>query len=274
MSKTGEPASAGPLSLLAARAGEFGARIERPVGKELFATISLQRADGRISDYRLSISGQAGELKVREWSPRRLPADCPERHINHDGSFCTNWARVEPIVVMDEDSADAFWARLIQYLRHQERVEKKRRWPSRRAWAHGAAAIHQERAEDCAKALGSGFSKALARGALTVSRSRGNSGRFLRLMRDNKRVYSVWEKEKRVAIKRQRCICGQTRLAVCDCADHARLAVDLVLALVEWKRAEERFWAVNMDAPCCGTVDECPRASSKKESKPKLQSAA
>lgn len=274
MSKAGEEETTGSLGLLAARAEEFSARIERPIGKELFATISLQRADGRVSDYRLSISSRAGEIKVCERPPCRLPVDCPERHINDDGSFCINWARVEPIVVMDEDSAGAFWGHLIQYLRLQERAEKKRRWPSKRAWAHGVAAIYQKEAEDCAKALGPDFSKALARGSLAVSRTRRGSSQFLRLMKDNKRLYSVWEKEKRIATKRQRCICGQSRLAVCDCDDHARLAADLVFALLEWQRAEERFWAVNMDAPCCGTIDGCPRASMKKNQKTELKSAA
>lgn len=274
MPRTTEAEAAEPLSLLAARADEFGARIEAPVGKELLTTISLQRADGRILAYRLSISGEAAELKIRERPPRQLPADCPERHINHDGTFCTNWARVEPVVVLDEESADVFWGRLIQYLRLQARAEKKRRWPSKRAWAHGAAAIHQKQAEDCADALGADFSRALKRGELTVSRSRRSSGRFLRLMRNGKRVYSVWEKEKRVATKRRRCICGQTRLALCDCGDHARFAVDLVFALVEWKRAEEKFWIGNKDKACCGTIDGCPRASPKEQHNPGERAAA
>lgn len=274
MSKATEGFSAAPLSLLSARAEEFGARIERLSETELLATVSLLRADGRTSEYRLSISGGAAQLKVRERQPRRLPADCPERHINHDGTFCTNWVRVEPATVLDNVSAGAFWARLLQYLRQQERAEKMRRWPSKRAWAHGGAAVHQKRAEDCAKGLGADLHKALEHDELSVLPGRGSSGRFLRLICRGKRVYSIWKEEKRLATKRRQCICGRTRLAMCECRDHARLAVNLVFALVEWKRAESQFWAVNKDKACCGTIDGCPRALLAHGAKPDLKSAA
>lgn len=274
MSKASDKNSSDALRLLASRAIEFGARIEHPFGSDLRVTITIQRADGKQSEYRLAISRDEDALNIRERAPRRLPIDCPERHLNDDGTFCMNWDQAEPIFIVDEVSTDAFWARLTQFLLQQERAVKKRRWPSRRVWAHGAAAEHQQRAEECAAVLGPKFSKALQRGALTVMKSRGSGGQFLRLLMDGKRVYSVWKKEQRIATRRQRCICGNTRLPICDCADHEHRAVDLVFAIVAWREEEEQFWAANKARPCCGTIDGCPRALGEDDIKIELKSAA
>jgi hypothetical protein len=148
----------------------------------------------------------------------------------------------------------------------QERAKKLRQWPDGRAWAHGAAAVHQQRAERCAAALGPRFEGALASGRLLVTRSKrrqdrkGGSRAFLRIWDADRRLYSVWEHERRVATVRQRCVCGQSGLPLCSCRDHAWQAAELVFALNDWQEEEARFWS-KAKGSCCGTMSRCPLAA-------------
>lgn len=243
-----------------AQAAAHEARALRRVGGEILAQVDLRRADGKIVPYRLLIDARNPRVSVREERPERLPGFCPDRHINPDGSFCMNWDEEDPVHVTDMLSAEHWWDLLLAYLWRQERASKTGRWAGR-AWAHGVAAEQQRLAQRCATALGSEFTKALEAGRLSVSRSKGGSGRFLQLRNNGQRVYSVWEKEKRVATLRRRCVCGGSKLPLVGCRDHARQAADLALALLRWEEAERRFWQGMKDEPCCGTMKTCPLAA-------------
>jgi hypothetical protein len=225
-------------------------------GGDLQVAVGLRRPDGRIIRYALAVDARTREPKVREKAPENLPAFCPDRHINRDGSFCMNWQSADPIYVTDETSAREWWSRLLKYLRLQEAAKQLRRWPSKLAWAHGAAADAQRRAEVCSIALGPAFQDALAAKRLRVTRRSGQP-KFVRLEDDGRRLYSVWIHAKRVATRRQRCLCGSGR-PLCSCADHADRAAELVTVLEAWAAGERAFWRQFDGRACCGTLSSCP----------------
>ena len=57
--------------------------------------------------YRLRVDVVGDYAMVRELLPTLLPAYCPERHINIDGSFCLYWGEVEPEKVERRNGGDA-----------------------------------------------------------------------------------------------------------------------------------------------------------------------
>lgn len=80
-------------------------------------------------------------------SGRQLPAFCPERHINSDGTFCLG---LERAAILDEEGARAFWQTLRTFLLSQQYAEKHGRWPPGRGLSHGDAAYDQLSAEKAA----------------------------------------------------------------------------------------------------------------------------
>ena len=267
MSKGSEKREATPADLVEQQALNFESSIRRRSGDVLLADVLLRRADGRIVEYDLTIDASATEVKARETIPTRLPASCPERHINPNSTFCTNWQEADPVRVTCSASARRWWSVLLGFLRLQERVPGLSRWPGRRTWAHGSAARHQQEAERCAAALGPEFEEALNSQQLTVRRRsrrvdrNGNKTAFLRLRDGDRRLYSVWERERRVATLKQRCVCGRSRLPLKACGDHASVAAKLVLALRDWEIEEAKFWERYKQQKCCGSIENCPLAA-------------
>ena len=91
----------------------------------------------------------------------RLPATCPERHINYDGSFCLGLRRS---AVTSIEEAEAFWQTLRGYLLAQQFAERHGRWPAGRGLSHGFAGADSQIAAEQAAArcgLGSAYSAAL-----------------------------------------------------------------------------------------------------------------
>jgi hypothetical protein len=242
--------SALTLDRLAATSGGLGAVVARTATTLTF-DFALMRADGGVSPYRLVIKARGTLVEVQEAAPLRLPAACPDRHINFGGGFCMNWQDGEPLLVADSASAELWWDTLQQYLRKQEVAERLRRWPDRGQWAHGEAARHQRQAEHAAAALGADYLEDLRSGRLSVGAERRG---FLTLLRGGRRAYAVWRQARRVATLRQACFCGSGR-TLRDC--HRIEAAELVFALIAWPREEARFWASMKDQPCCGTLEEC-----------------
>lgn len=245
-----------PVDLIAARAIDHDASVLAQNDDELLVVVRLLLSDGRKTSYSLTIDARLPTVRVREQTTQRLPAFCPDRHINRDGGFCMNWAGADPLDVTDEANADRWWSLLLQYLRLQERAAKLRRWPSRRQWAHGDAARHQQRAEICATILGAPFITALEAGRLHVTRT-GRRPRFIRLQDGARTLYSMWVNPPRVATLRQACPCGSGR-PLRGCGDHAQRAAELVETWQSWRREEARFWDGFQDVECCGTLASCP----------------
>lgn len=240
---------------MAAQAEAHDATVVGATNDALTVEVHLRRASGRRKTYRLTIDTRGLEPRVREAEPKHLPRFCPNRHISDDGWFCLNYFEEDPYPVDDEESAVAFWARLLKYLALQETTTVLRRWPSTHEWAHGLAAGAQAQAERAAAALGPGFTEALARRRLKTVRRKGSD--FVQLLDGETRLYSVWATPRRVATLRQLCPCGSGR-ALSSCADHANQAAALPFALIDWERQERRFWDHARTRTCCGGLDVCP----------------
>lgn len=229
----------------------------RRIDVSMDVDLRLRRADGCVCIYSLTLAAGGGQVSAKERHPLRLPASCPERHINKDGTFCLTWQRGEPLLVRNAEEAQTWWATLLQFLRKQEIAAQRKRWPGK-AWAHGEAALYQHLAEESAAALGPRFVSALEAGRLNVRKKPGPSGRFLQLRDGERRLYSVWEKFRRVATQGQSCLCGRRHVQLRECGAHASNAADLVFALIDWKRAERDFWKGYRGVSCCETMADCP----------------
>jgi hypothetical protein len=260
MRKPGNIAESAPANLIENEAHAYGATIVCRSGARILVEVPLQRADGKNVFYALEIDASAGAVKVKEERPEHLPACCPERHINRDGTFCMGWHKVNPLDVTDIATAQRWWDTLLAYLRLQERAGKLGKWPNRGSWAHGNAVEHQHKAECCAVALGAKFVAILAAGHLHARSTLESSGHFLHLFDGKRRLYSVWKALHRVSTLRQRCFCG-SGLTLHSCADHAMQAADLAVAVLLLEEEERRFWRSFEDETCCGSVTGCPLAA-------------
>jgi len=254
------------LKLLAQIAPEFGAICVHTGDRTGRLNLPIRLVDGRTIPYSLALRESAGEVSVREEVPEHLPAFCPERHINSDGTFCLSYSPVQPLKIEDEETARAWMETTYKFLKLQERARAQRRWPNDRAWAHGGAAEHQLRALEAVVGLGDKLVEAQSSRQLVVRRRHSKNRPVLELMHHGKCLYRVWETEKRVANQRKRCFCcssGRQRpKTLRKCADHGARAAELVLALYEWEREEKHYWDTMRGKDCCGTCDACPLANS------------
>lgn len=130
-------------------------RLENSKESEFEITACPKLADGD--------DGESFDLIVREINARitisekevgkKLPTQCPERHINKGGTFCLELDLGQSI----DSGARAiqWWQWLNQYLIIQQTTAKKLRiWPKEYALAHGKAAKYQLEIEEAAKQLG------------------------------------------------------------------------------------------------------------------------
>jgi hypothetical protein len=86
------------------------------------------RARGRPTPpYVLEIHSTSGEVLVREAAGGRLPARCPERHINDDGTFCIGYEAGKDID--SDEAAERWWKKLMAYLLCQDTSDRTRTWP-------------------------------------------------------------------------------------------------------------------------------------------------
>lgn len=252
------------LQLVADVAADYSAAVTHRASGEIELKMSVRRADGRVVNYEIVASKKGDDIVAREKSPSRLPAFCPERHINRDGSFCLYWHEHDAMGIADAAAAHRWWQTLREFLLLQERAKKLRCWPGE-GWAHGAAARHQSSAEAAAAALSSAVSEALLDGLLLVKAGPGvhsPNGPTLRVYLDGMHLYTVWQKSKRVTNKRQPCICAPgkrgRRRRFRSCSDHASQAAQLAISMAAWKEAEADFWEAFRENACCGTCDNCP----------------
>ncbi len=255
-----------PLDLLAACLPALGAtELGRGPGQELIIALPVTLSDGRRPVYQIHVSVTGTSASAKEVTPTLLPAFCPERHINADGSFCLYWRAVDDIVVDDPDAALAWWETLVRFLQLQARAARRRRWPEGQGRAHGAAALHQYRAEKAAERLGDPIATDMQEGRLSfVVRGSGAEGPGIRVMRDGDRVYAVWLRSRRVVNQRRPCLCSEGSRprpqTLRSCSDHAEAAATLALELHSMAEQERRFWDVFAGYKCCGTMDDCPLA--------------
>lgn len=254
------------LDIIASCAADFGAIEIARSRFELGVRLPVPLADGRSHTYSLVIAVFGGVATAREKERLLLPAFCPERHINRDGTFCLFWRAVDDIIIDSTSAARTWWETLIRFLQQQARAARLRHWPDAKARAHGEkAAVHQLRAERAAGRLGAPFPDDLADGRLTVEVSNSSAhGPTVRLLRDARRLYSVWRRDRRVVNQRRPCLCpkdAQRRPVVLkSCGEHGGAAADLAIELQSMAEEERRFWKNFDGAQCCGTMDGCPLA--------------
>ena len=247
------------VELIAAVAPAYNAAAEPISAVSVILRFSLVISDGRTVPYEIEVK-QVGDKKAtaKERQPINLPEFCPQRHIKSDGSFCLYWREVSNLDISDEETAHAWWGILWKFLTLQARVKKARRWPNQNEWAHGAAAVHQYRAELAAHELGGEYVIALKERRLSVVKKK----RVLQLLKDKNHLYSVWLDSKKVVNLKQRCLCGSTgkkgRKRLRRCGSHASDASHLAMALLLWEIEEKAFWHSFRDRQCCGTCDNCP----------------
>jgi hypothetical protein len=244
--------------LIASAAADYGASVVRRRAAKTLFTVPYLRADGAVTSFRIIAEATGARVSAREEKPSAFPAFCPERHVNAGGTFCMNWEKGDPIKVVDDASAARWWSTLLGYLRLQERAQRLGRWPKGQEWAHGDAAVHQRAAETAAAVLNPGLLAAVRAGELSVCRKRRTGGTFLKLLRGDATLFSVWEREGRVATLRQRCICTGSGLPFASCGNHAEVAAELAFAIRAWAAQEARFWADLGSQECCGWSAGCP----------------
>ena len=254
------------LDLLAACLPALGAtELGRGPGQELIVSLPVALSDGRLPVYQITVSVKGMSASAKEASPTLLPAFCPERHINADGSFCLYWSAIDDIIIDGLETALVWWETLARFLQLQTRAARRRRWPQGQGRAHGSAALHQHRAEKAAAKLGDPLATDMQEGKLSVVvRGNGAEGPGVRVMRNGYRVYTVWLRSKRVVNLRRPCLCGEgsqpNPRTLRSCSDHADAAATLALELSSMAKQERRFWDVFAGYTCCGTMDDCPLA--------------
>lgn len=254
-----------PIDLIASCLPDFGATELDRGNESIRVSLPVPLSDGRQPVFVLDVAFSGASASAREAVPRHLPSYCPDRHINDNGSFCLFWRAVDDIKIDGPAAARAWLETLTRFLQLQVRAARLRCWPDGHGRAHGAAAIHQHRAEAAAARLGDPIASDMAEGRLTVSRKGGGAeGVAIRVMKNGQRLFSVWERSRRAVNQRGPCLCtvgfGRRSVVLKSCADHASAAAELALELNEMVIAEERFWKSAMGSPCCGTIDGCPLA--------------
>lgn len=251
------------IELLVDRAGHIAATIIATETDALTAALEVRYADGARSPFLLRVEAAGRSAAAKELEPCNLPAFCPMRHINADGTFCLYWTAVDDILIKDAEDADAWWETVLKFLMQQRRAARRGIWPDNRERAHGEAALHQHHAELAAEAIGPTIAADLAARRLAViARPSRHNERVLRVVREGRRFYSVWADTAQVVTKRRPCICATARdhrsRAIASCGDHHQRAIELAMCLKAQEAAEAEFWRDFAGRPCCGTMKGCP----------------
>lgn len=200
----------------------------------------------------LRIEAINGVMEIAETTPgTTFPADCPERHINDDGSFCVGYGAGTSI--LSHEDAVVWWGLVEEYLRLQRVAARTRMWPARKAISHGRAGQHHVRALEAARALGleEDFYEMLE------GEPKWFSGSFPRLSADGDRLLNGRLPCPNGCLRKGREIIRR------DCRQK-RWVVQLVREERRRREAERQFAEANRIAKldCCGTMKNCPRARS------------
>lgn len=263
-----------PLEAISALAAEYESQVIERDAFSLTLDVNLRRADNRIVLYRILARAIGENVSAQEKTPDRLPARCPERHINGDGTFCMYWQGEMSLKIDSEEAARTWWSTLLGYLKLQERAEKLKRWPDDNAWAHGNAALHQQKAIAAAARISPQLETEVKRKRVQAKQKgpHGLRPQMIYISRQGNPFYSVRillqpTYKATVTRLRQPCLCGLKKrkkgkpIALRKCPRHADDARDLAIELVKWEKEEEKFWASYKGRQCCGKMASCPLAA-------------
>lgn len=253
------------LEHVRAVASEFSAtELEQQPGKSRYE-LALRLPSSETVVYSLEVINYAsGKVTVKERPRKRLPACCPERHINAGGTFCLNWEAGDPLEIVDGQSARSWWSLLTAFLRRQEAVARIRKWigPS---YAHGEAAAFQREAERAAANLGKEFESLLDEGQLQLRRDQRHGKDRIELLRNLEVVARLNPSTKELTNASMACVCalGRSGSSISDCGTHANDLKTLITSLGKWRKFEAQFIEdlKRRGTKCCGTLDSCPLRS-------------
>lgn len=255
------------LAYLLNAAPGFGAADLARDADEATVLWTVYLVDGRPRRHHLRLRQVGGRVGVLEVPDRLLPASCPERHINADGTFCLGWKDPLDSAIPDAAWAAAWWQRLWAFLCLQARAERLRYWPGP-AWPHGDAAFYQRQAEEAARSLSPTVTVALENGALRMRKllRASNKGEpIFQLLQGGDALWSFWGDPLRPINKQRACPCPRGDIKrhrrLRTCGSHAGDLQTLAMALINRDLEEQRFWAERKDDVCCGTMDGCALAA-------------
>ncbi len=178
----------------------------------------------------------------------KLPASCPERHVNPNGSFCLGLDA--ETIVTDRDAAMIWWGLLHAFLELQQVAERTGVWPQRQALSHGDAGEHHFEALEAARKL-------------------GIEDEYHRMLEGDTAWFS--QPFPRVHMSGTR-LCNGTLPCPKGCKNNKGIPVlrrdchkkEPIIALLfherKRRKAEKEFWRELMRAgkTCCGTMRACP----------------
>lgn len=185
------------------------------------------------------------QIFVAEVADKRLlPAACPMRHINENGTFCIGLRAGE--LVRDAVTAVGWWEKLRIFLTCQETAEETKAWPPLLQLSHGDAADIQLRAEALADDLGQrqAYDNAVAYGVGPIAEyARQVSGVTGRLRNGSAECVCRWRnKDGSIKMRRQ---CAKDN--------------NPCLPVLEARRQKaDRAFLKGWHCGCCGTMDDCP----------------
>jgi hypothetical protein len=198
----------------------------------------------RLFELKLLHLGEAVTVSEREIGSS-LPACCPERHINPDGSFCIGLHAGEGITA---ETAPAWWDKLHAFALCQETAAETGFWPSEAQLSHGEAGEVELAAENAADQLGL---RAVYREAVAFDTGLIATG-----------LSKVDAKTGMLRNGRSACVCGRTdrRGRILLRRDCHRSGFGCPIGLEHRRRVMvERYWrSLRGHVACCGTMQECP----------------
>jgi hypothetical protein len=218
-------------------------------GEALSASVQALPSGKPYGPVALLIKAKAGKVTVEEAaSAARWPTACPERHINHDGTFCVG----EGAINSPQTSGDAelWWEALGKFIVGQRYADAYRTWPYPRSLHHGDASKHQRKLES------------LARGTILANdvedalhgQSGWISGPLPRLHRTENRLTNLRSPCPRGCTRRGRPIVRRR-------CKQRQLIFEIVREERHRRSAELEFWKSFPRKECCGTMENCPLAN-------------
>ena len=247
--------------LLQSVAPDYGATLYS-VSEGAQAVITVVRAGGAKHTFHLAVSVDGEGVSARELvGHTTLPAFCPDRHINGDGSFCLGWGRDDPGTVINEAAARRWWAAVYQFLTRQAGANTRGVFPgTEHGRAHGGAAVHQAKAEQAAARMGPAFAERAAAGKFIVRRDSRPGQHRLELWCGTERLARVSTRSKALVSGRTPCPCGTApERDVSACDDHAQVLATYMLEDYATKLADKRYLDACAAAghSCCDTLRSC-----------------
>jgi hypothetical protein len=238
-----------PLARVRATAPTWVVEEEYSVRAYRFRTILVLPSGQPAGEVSLTAEGDHSYVVVRETVVgARLPASCPDRHINPDGSFCiginAQWS------VVDGEAATLWWRRLYEYLQCQAIADKSGLWPLGRGMSHGEAGRTQEKAELVARNLGLFEEYAIA----VEFESGWLASEWPKVDGKNTRLRNGRLPCPRGCVRRD----GTEKLR-CECSRSEGIARLFLLERQRRKQSEKFLRELKASGiNCCGRLKECP----------------